>query len=167
MGILFHDTAEIAAKRNLMSSEEWNNVCEELGHQESYSADIVDQAKDCVDRYFRTGGEFVGRSSMQNGRSRSTLMVIRLRGKIDVVCRNSAGNLVVLDYKATTVKRSLDDNLQLPIYLLACQQLFDERIDEAGYVYVGSVGPDMSTRSFSRDELDQCREDLPHTVTRG
>jgi len=87
-------------------------------------------------------------------------MVIRLRGKLTLSVAIRAGNLVVLDYKATTVKRSLDDNLQLPIYLLACQQLFDERIDEAGYVYVGSVGPDMSTRSFSRDELDQCREDL-------
>jgi len=122
MGILFHDTAEIAAKRNLMSSEEWNNVCEELGHQESYSADIVDQAKDCVDRYFRT--EASSWEILDAERS-FTLDIDghTITGKIDVVCRNSAGNLVVLDYKATTVKRSLDDNLQLPIYLLACQQL--------------------------------------------
>lgn len=159
MGILFHDTAEVAAKRGSTSLEGWNDICDELASQENYSSDIADQAKNCIDRYFRTEASSWRILSAE----RSFTLNISghtITGKIDAVCRNSAGNLAVLDYKATTKKRSLSDNLQLPIYLLACQELFEERIDEVGYVYVGSIGPGMNTRSFSDDELDQCRKDI-------
>lgn len=159
VGILFHDTAEVAAKRGVTSLEDWNVVCDELGQRDDYSAEVVAKAKDCIDRYFSTA---VSSWEILSAERSFTLEIdgYTITGKIDAVCRTPEGNLVVLDYKATNTTRSLDDNLQLPIYLLACQQLFEERIDEAGYVYVGSVGPDLCTRSFSTDELAQCRDDL-------
>lgn len=159
VGILFHDTAEVAAKRNLTSPEEWSNVCDELSRRDNYSTDVVSQAKDCINRYSSTEASSWDILSAEH----SFMIEIdghTITGTIDAICRKPDGSLVVLDYKATMTKRSLDENLQLPIYLFACQQLFEERIDEAGYVYVGSVGPDMSTRSFSTEELAQCRKDL-------
>jgi DNA helicase-2/ATP-dependent DNA helicase PcrA len=47
-------------------------------------------------------------------------------GYIDAVYRTPDGGLRVIDYEATERTRSLEDDRQLPLYLLACRDLLDE-----------------------------------------
>ena len=42
-----------------------------------------------------------------------------------------------IDYKATEHHRDLQDGKQLPIYLIACGDLYEEPVTRAGYAYVG------------------------------
>uniref|UniRef100_UPI002B1D0A4E PD-(D/E)XK nuclease family protein n=1 Tax=Halostella sp. PRR32 TaxID=3098147 RepID=UPI002B1D0A4E len=51
-------------------------------------------------------------------------------------------------------------DLQLPIYLLACEQLFEEPVRTAGYAYVGEQGPRIDLREFTDADLDRVREQL-------
>jgi hypothetical protein len=50
--------------------------------------------------------------------------------------------------------RDIETNQQLPIYLLACRDLYDEPVSRAGYAYVGDIGPKMEMRAIDEPELD-------------
>jgi len=49
---------------------------------------------------------------------------------------------------------------QLPLYLLACRDLYDEPIHRAGYAYVGQLGPNTAQRSFTDSELDAVKQEI-------
>jgi len=51
IGLLFHDTAEQAAKQNVRHREGWYDVCERLANQRR-DEDVLPAAKQCIDRYF-------------------------------------------------------------------------------------------------------------------
>jgi Protein of unknown function (DUF2800). len=81
-------------------------------------------------------------------------------GYIDAVYRTPTDELVVIDYKATQRERDIQENKQLPLYLLACRDLYDEPIHRAGYAYVGQLGPNTDHRSFTDSELDAVKQEI-------
>ncbi len=85
---------------------------------------------------------------------------------IDAVYRMRDDELLVIDYKATERHRDLEDDKQLPIYLLACRDLYDEPVARAGYAYVGEIGPKIESRAFSDGDLAAVRDDVTTLMTR-
>jgi len=164
VGLLFHDTAEIAAKEQAVERAEWYAICERLAGQRR-ATDELPVAKECIDRYFDldlSGWEII------DAEREFQLEVDghELVGFIDAVYRTPDGELVVIDYKATERHRDIDENKQLPLYLLACRDLYEEPITRAGYAYVGDIGPKVETRSFDEGELDSVRAAVSTTMDR-
>ena len=164
VGLLFHDTAEIAAKEQAAERAEWYAICERLAGQRR-ATDELPVAKECIDRYFDldlSGWEIV------DAEREFQLEVDghELVGFIDAVYRTPDGELVVIDYKATERHRDIDENKQLPLYLLACRDLYEEPITRAGYAYVGDIGPKVEARSFDEGELDSVRAAVSTTMDR-
>jgi len=164
IGLLFHDTAEIAAKEQAAERAEWYAICERLAGQRR-ATDELPAAKECIDRYFDldlSGWEIV------DAEREFQLEVDghELVGFIDAVYRTPDGELVVIDYKATERHRDIDENKQLPLYLLACRDLYEEPITRAGYAYVGDIGPKVEARSFDEGELDSVRAAVSTTMDR-
>jgi len=108
VGLLFHDTAEIAAKEQAAERAEWYAICERLAGQRR-ATDELPVAKECIDRYFDldlSGWEIV------DAEREFQLEVDdhELVGFIDAVYRTPDGELVVIDYKATERHRDIDEN---------------------------------------------------------
>ena len=164
VGLLFHDTAEIAAKEQAVERAEWYAICERLAGQRR-ATDELPVAKECIDRYFDldlSGWEIVDAEREFQLEVDSHELV----GFIDAVYRTPDGELFVIDYKATERHRDIDENKQLPLYLLACRDLYEEPITRAGYAYVGDIGPKVEARSFDEDELDSVRAAVSTTMDR-
>ena len=158
VGILFHDTAEIAADEEATSREGWYDICERLANQKR-ARDALPKAKQCIDRYFElelSEWEVIDAE-------REFAMDIdgeEIIGYIDAVYRTPEDELVVIDYKATQRERNIDANKQLPLYLLACRDLYDEPIHRAGYAYVGPLGPKVDEKTFSQDALETMHNEI-------
>ena len=97
---------------------------------------------------------------------------VRLRGKIDRIDLSSDGMRTrVLDYKTGRQPRSAHDDslaggeaLQLPLYILAAQQLLPSvTVESASYLYFTLRGG-YRTVSFTREALDAHRADLTHVL---
>jgi len=155
IGLLFHETAEVAANRGLASESEWDDLCVDLAERHGWTAALED-ARACIEDYFDSQ---VSDWEVVSAEREFSLEIDgeTIIGYIDAIYRTPDGDLRVIDYKATERTRSLEDNRQLPLYLLACRELLDENVDTAGYLYVGPNGPDLKTRSFSEAELDDVR----------
>jgi len=82
------------------------------------------------------------------------------------VYRTPDDELLVIDYKATERHRDLDDDAQLPIYLLACRDLYDEPVTDAGYAYVGDIGLKVETLVLSEAELTAVEKDVTTAMNR-
>lgn len=154
IGVLFHETAEAAIKRNRSERFEWRELCEQLAVERGLEQALED-ALDCVDRFFETPVADWNLLSAEHsfGIGIEDYYVV---GEIDCLARRPDGELVVLDYKATTTTKS-ETNQQLPLYILACDELFEEPISTAGYVYVGDVGPDVDLRTYDEDRLNNAK----------
>lgn len=75
-------------------------------------------------------------------------------GYMDSVRREPGKGLAVLYYKTTFEKRDIESSSQLLLYFRACEILFDESLDWAGYVYVGEAGgEDGEIDLIHRDEI--------------
>ena len=164
VGVLFHDTAELAAERGASTPDEWYTICERLVRQRRGS-DAQAAVEACIDRYFELE---LCEWEVIDGERRFELDLDghELVGFIDAVCHTPDGELVVVDYKATERHRDIDDDDQLPIYLLACRDLYDEPVRRAGYAYVGPIGPKLETRKFEENELEAVREEVTTTMDR-
>ncbi|WP_440991577.1 ATP-dependent helicase [Haloarchaeobius baliensis] len=158
IGILFHDTAERAADRGYTSKAEWLALADRLATMRGEGA-VLPAVEACIERFFDTEASGWEILAAERG-FELTFDDETVVGMIDALCRTPDGELVVLDYKATQTERSLDDDLQLPLYLLACEQLFEEPVRTAGYAYVGAQGPRIDLREFSDRELDRVRTAL-------
>jgi len=164
IGLLFHDTAEIAANTDATGKEQWYEIAERLASKRR-ATDALPDVKTSIDRYFET--ELPGWEVLAAERAfELDVDGHDLVGVIDAVVRTAEGELLVVDYKATERRRDLEADEQLPIYLLACRDLFSERVTRAGYAYVGEVGPELETRTFVEDELDAVRDGLTETMSR-
>ena len=164
VGLLFHDTAEIAAMENAASPEEWYAICERLAGQRR-ADDALDAAKACIDRYFEL--ELSSWEVIDTEREfQLEIEGHELVGFIDAVYRTPEDELVVVDYKATARHRDIEENQQLPIYLLACRDLYDEPVSRAGYAYVGDIGPKMEMRAVDEHELDTVQSTVLTTMNR-
>jgi DNA helicase-2/ATP-dependent DNA helicase PcrA len=164
IGLLFHDTAEQAANQAVERREEWDEICERLASQRR-AENALPAAKQCIDRYF----ELVLASYDLIDAEREFELDIdghELVGYIDAVYRTPDDELLVIDYKATERHRDLEDDKQLPIYLLACRDLYDEPVARAGYAYVGEIGPKVESRTFSDADLAAVRDDVTASMSR-
>ena len=162
IGVLFHDTAELAAERGATTPEEWYAICERLARQRR-AADALAAAEACIDRFFEL--ELCEWEVIDAERQfELDLDGHELVGFIDAVCRTPGDELVVVDYKATERHRDIEDDDQLPIYLLACRDLYDEPVRRAGYAYVGSIGPKLEVREFEAGELEAVRSSVATTM---
>ncbi len=164
IGILFHDTAEQAAEDAVQERSGWYEICERLASQKR-AEDALVPAKRCIDRHFElpvSGYEIVDAER----EFKIDIDGHELVGFIDAVYRTPDNELLVIDYKATERHRDLEDDKQLPIYLLACRDLYDEPVTQAGYAYVGDIGPKVETRSFSESELAVVEEDVTAAMNR-
>ncbi|WP_053948150.1 ATP-dependent helicase [Halolamina sediminis] len=158
IGVLFHDTAEQAGKQGVDQQEGWDEICERLASQRR-AEDALPAAKQCIDRYFELD---LPDYDIIDAEREFELDIDghELVGYIDAVYRTPDDELLVIDYKATERHRDLEDDKQLPIYLLACRDLYDEPVRRAGYAYVGDIGPKVETRTFNADELEAVRDDV-------
>jgi len=158
IGILFHDTAEQAAAEGLQTRTGWYDICERLASQRQ-ADDALPAAKQCIDRFFELE---ISDYEIIDAEREFELDINghELVGYIDAVYRTPDDELLVIDYKATERHRDLEDDKQLPIYLLACRELYDESIDRAGYAYVGDIGPKVESRIFSEADLEGVRNEV-------
>jgi len=158
IGVLFHDTAEQAAGNGVQHPDGWDEICERLASQKRVE-DALPEAKRCIERYFETD---LSDYEILDAERKFELDIDghELVGFIDAVYRTPTGELLVIDYKATERHRNIESDKQLPIYLLACRELYDEPITRAGYAYVGEIGPAVETRSFTEEELDAVADDV-------
>ncbi|CCQ37065.1 UvrD/REP family helicase [Natronomonas moolapensis 8.8.11] len=162
IGVLFHDTAEQAANQDAERREGWYEICERLASQRR-AGDALPAAKQCIDRYFEL--DLPSYEIIDAEREfELTIDGHELVGYIDAVYRTPDDELVVIDYKATERHRDLRDDKQLPIYLLACGDLYDEPVARAGYAYVGDIGPKVESRTFSDGDLEALREDVTSSM---
>jgi len=158
VGILFHDTAEIAADENASSRDDWYNICERLANQKR-ARDALPGAKACIDRYFELE---LSEWDVVDAEREFAMEIDgeEVVGYIDAVYQTPADELVVIDYKATQRERDIEGNKQLPLYLLACRDLYDEPIHQAGYAYVGPLGPKVETKTFSESDLQAVQQEI-------
>ena len=158
IGLLFHDTAEQAANKEIHRRKEWYEICERLASQRR-DEDALPAAKECIDRYFELD---LSDYEIVDAEREFELKIggHELTGFIDAVYRTPDDELLVIDYKATERHRDLQEDKQLPIYLLACRDLYEEPIRRAGYAYVGSIGPKVESRAFDEDELEGVEDDV-------
>jgi DNA helicase-2/ATP-dependent DNA helicase PcrA len=158
IGVLFHDTAERATDRGHTTEEKWKDVALKLASIRGETS-VLPDVEACIGRYFETVASNWDVLAAERGFELS-FDGETVAGMIDALSRQPNGELVVLDYKATRTKRSLEEDLQLPIYLLACEKLFNEPVQTAGYVYVGEQGPDVDLKTFTQTELEGARNRL-------
>ncbi|MDB9233764.1 ATP-dependent helicase [Halorubrum ezzemoulense] len=164
IGLLFHDTAEQAATQDIQRREGWYEICERLASQRR-AEDALPAAKECIDQFFKLD---LSTYEVVDAEREFELNIAghELTGFIDAVYRTPDGELIVIDYKATERHRNIQDNKQLPLYLLACRDLYEEPIRRAGYAYVGNIGPKVESRAFSEDELEGVKDDVVSTMNR-
>jgi DNA helicase-2/ATP-dependent DNA helicase PcrA len=125
----------------------------------------LDAAKACIDRYFEL--ELSDWDVIDTEREfELEIEGHELIGFIDAVYRTPQDELIVIDYKATTRHRNIEEDQQLPIYLLACQDLYEEPVSRAGYAYVGEIGPKVEMRAVDENELDTVRSTVLTTMNR-
>ena len=158
IGVLFHDTAEQAANQDARRIEEWYEICERLASQRR-ATDALPAAKQCIDRYFELD---LSDYEIIDAERAFELDIDghELVGFIDAVYRTPDDELLIIDYKATERHRDLATDKQLPIYLLACRDLYDEPVTRAGYAYVGEIGPKVESRSFTEADLEAVKDDV-------
>jgi len=161
-GVLFHEVAEKAAKHNIETESGWCDLCEEIAQKQNLGH-VADEVNDCIGRFFETP---VAEWNVLAAERDFSINVAGtdVTGIIDAIYEKPDGSLVVLDYKATTQKRDLDENNQLPLYLLACEDILGQFVEEVGYVYVGEVGPGVETRKFSSEEKSSFKRELANIV---
>lgn len=164
IGLLFHDSAEQAANQGVSNLEGWYEICDRLASQRR-SEDALPAAKQCIDRYFELD---LPSYEIIDAEREFELDIDghELVGYIDAVYRTPDDELLVIDYKATERHRDLEEDKQLPIYLLACRDLYGEPVTRAGYAYVGEIGPKVETRTFSDGDLAAVRGDVTASMTR-
>ncbi|WP_440770695.1 UvrD-helicase domain-containing protein [Natronorubrum sp. DTA28] len=150
VGTIFHDVAEEAFYRDYRTREEWREAAvrqltarDLLEHREAVLA--------CVDRYFEaTAPAFDERVADWEQLAAELPFALEdvagvngeVVGFVDSVRRTPDGDVVILDYKATTERIDPDEATQLALYARACERRFDESVAAVGYVYVGAVdGP--------------------------
>ena len=148
VGSIFHAVAEEAFHRGYDAQDEWHDAAsrqlaarDSLEHREAVLA--------CIDRYFEAEAFDAPVADWETVAAELPFVLEDVSGVtgdvvgyVDSIKRTPAGELVVLDYKATAERIDPAEAVQLSVYARACERAFDEPIAGVGYVYVGDVdGP--------------------------
>ncbi|WP_255168771.1 UvrD-helicase domain-containing protein [Natrononativus amylolyticus] len=150
VGTVFHDIAEEAFYRGYETAAAWHEAARRqltarglLEHREPVAA--------CIDRYFEARAASID-EPVAEWEALAAELPFSLAdvpgvdgtvvGSVDSVRRTPAGDLVVLDYKATAERIEPAAATQLRLYARACDRRFDDPVEAVGYVYVGEgAGP--------------------------
>jgi len=156
VGTVFHEVAEEAFYRSADGNSEWAAIAERICRARNDAA-ALPAVEECIDRYFRTevpGWEPVGAElpfELEDVPGVEGPVI----GYVDSVRRHPEKGLVVLDYKTSYDTLDLEGSSQLLLYLKACDVLFDDPVEWAGYVYVGEAAEDHDPVEFvHRDRLE-------------
>lgn len=162
VGVLFHETAEIAAREGARTRNEWYEICDRVGTRQRAQG-AIELVRECIDHYFELA---ISEWEVVDAEREFELDIDggTLVGLIDAVYRTPEDTLVVIDYKATQRERDIDANRQLPLYLLACRDLYDEPVRNAGYAFVGPLGPKLTIRDFERTDVDSIKREIEALV---
>lgn len=156
VGDVFHAVAEEAFYRNDTDEDEWLETCDRIVRARDLES-VRDEVERCIHRLFSTNllewnpvaAEVPFEVTNISGVDGPVV------GYMDSVRQIPGEGLAVLDYKTTFEKRKLESSSQLLLYLRACEQLFQEPVDWAGYVYVGEAGgTDGEIDLIHRDEIE-------------
>ena len=166
VGTLFHEVAEEAYWRKYSDQTEWEEALGQIQNRFEASDAECELAKDAIDRYFETAlpeweqlaaeWPFILDDYLDG-------LGGNVKGFVDGVFRKPSGELVVLDYKTTKEKKSIQESYQLLLYFEGVNEYLDDsQIDSAGYVYVGEAGPDIDlyTPLDLLDYKDELERDL-------
>jgi DNA helicase-2/ATP-dependent DNA helicase PcrA len=83
-----------------------------------------------------------------------------ISGRIDRIDNRSDGTVAVIDYKTGRLKdqKYVDQDLQLSIYALACEEIYKYKVSELSLYYLES--DEIITTHRSPEQLKQTKEDL-------
>jgi len=156
VGDVFHAVAEEAFYRNETAEDEWLAICDRIVRARDLES-VRYEVEGCIHRLFATdllewdpvAAELPFEVTGVPGVDGPVV------GYMDSVRQVPGKGLAVLDYKTTFEKRDIESSSQLLLYLRACEELFDESVEWAGYVYVGEAGgSDGEIDLIHRDELE-------------
>jgi ATP-dependent helicase/nuclease subunit A len=162
VGNVFHAVAEEAFYRNETAYDEWLTICDRIIRARDIES-VRAEVEACIRRIFSTNlldwepvaAELEFEMADVPGVNGPVI------GYIDSVRRVPGKGLVVLDYKTTFEKRDIHSSSQLLLYLRACEELFDESVEWAGYVYVGEAGgADGEIDLIHRDDIEDSWTDV-------
>ncbi len=162
VGTLFHDVAEEAYWRKYDNKSEWLEAMDRIESRLDISDVEHVRAISTIETYFQTDlpeweqlaaeWPFVLDDYLEG-------LSGNVKGYVDGVFRQESGDIVVIDYKTTKEKKSIDESYQLLLYLEALNEyLDDEEVASAGYVYVGEAGPEIDL--FPAEDLLEYTDDL-------
>lgn len=88
-----------------------------------------------------------------------------LSGRFDRVERTERG-LVIIDFKSSTPRSQTetDEDLQLSIYALAAQQMWDEPVSELVLLFISEEGIVEQVTTRSTAQLEQAKEIIQSTI---
>lgn len=162
VGTLFHDVAEEAYWREYADQSEWVEALERLAFRIDISEAERERTRGAIETYFQTDISQWEQLAAEwpfvldqylDGLSGT------VKGYIDGVFRRESGEIVVIDYKTTNTKKSIEDSYQLLLYLEALNEYLDGTdVTHAGYVYVGEAGPEIEL--YTADELATYKDNL-------
>ncbi|WP_435119814.1 ATP-dependent helicase [Halolamina sp. C58] len=156
VGNVFHAVAEEAFYRNDTEEDEWLDICDRIVRARDLES-VRDEVETCINRLFATdlmewdpvAAELPFEVTDIPGVDGPVI------GYMDSVRQVPGKGLAVLDYKTTFEKRDIESSSQLLLYLRACEELFDEPVEWAGYVYVGEAGDaDGEIDLIHRDDIE-------------
>ncbi len=156
VGRVFHAVAEEAFYRSERDKPEWLSICDRIIRARDLES-VRTAVETCIHRLFETdlnqwepvAAELPFELTAIDGVDGPVV------GYMDSVRRIPAKGLAVLDYKTTFETRELSRSTQLLLYLKACEELFDEPVEWAGYVYVGEAGGETGTIDLiHRERID-------------
>ena len=162
VGNVFHAVAEEAFYRDETAYDEWLRICDRIIRARDLES-VRDEVEACIHRIFSTnlldwepvGAELEFEMTDIPGVNGPVI------GYIDSVRRVPGKGLTVLDYKTTFEKRDPHSSSQLLLYLRACERLFDESVDWAGYLYVGEAGgADGEIDLIHREDIEDSWTDV-------
>lgn len=156
VGDVFHAVAKEAFYRNETTEDEWLAICDRIVRTQDLES-VRNEVEACINRLFATDllewdpitAELPFEMTDVPGVDGPVV------GYMDSIRQVPDKGLAVLDFKTTFEKRDIASSSQLLLYLRACEELFDEPVDWAGYVYVGEAGdPSGEINLIHRDELE-------------
>lgn len=156
VGTIFHDVAEESFYRNTSSKSEWMELAERVCTARNEEA-ALPKVKESINRYFTTDVPTWDAIGAEVPFELTNISTVEgpIVGYIDSIRQHPEKGLVVLDYKTSYDTLDLENSSQLLIYLKACEELFDEKIEWAGYVYVGEAADENSSVEFThKDKLE-------------
>ncbi|ELY53832.1 ATP-dependent DNA helicase [Natronolimnohabitans innermongolicus] len=150
VGTVFHDVAEEAFYRGYQTKTAWR----EAAVRQLTARDLLEHREDvlaCIDRFFEATAPAFDAPVVDWDPLAAELPFAladvdgvsgEVVGYVDSIRRTPAGDLAVLDYKATAERIDATEATQLSLYARACADRFDEPVSRVGYVYVGAeTGP--------------------------